>query len=137
MTDTALPPVVDAGTVEVRGFRDKNRKADGRRLTKDYLRYLAHHPDTAHRIAERLATKFVHDDPPASLVRRLAKVYLKNDTAIDVWFNIGGTAVAQAGGGNLRLPANGGYFESGSTTPAEAVSIIAASGTPAITAREF
>ena len=70
------------GTVQVRGFRDKNRKADGRRLTRDYLRYLAHHPDTAHRIAERLATKFVRDDPPASLVRRLAKVYLKNDTAI-------------------------------------------------------
>ena len=70
------------GTVQVRGFRDRNRRADGRRLTKDYLRYLAHRPDTAHRIAERLATKFVRDDPPASLVRRLAKVYLKNDTAI-------------------------------------------------------
>lgn len=63
--------------------------------------------------------------------------FLKNDTATDVWFNIGGTAVAQAGGGNLRLPANGGYFESGSTTPAEAISIIAASGTAAITSREF
>ena len=32
--------------------------------------------------AERLATKFVRDDPPRSLVKRLAKVYLKNDTAI-------------------------------------------------------
>lgn len=63
--------------------------------------------------------------------------YLKNDTTIDVWFNIGGTAAATAGAGNMRLPANGGYFESGMVTPADAISIIAASGTPAITAREF
>lgn len=70
------------GPVEVRGFRHANKKADGREVTKEYLRYLAHHPDTAHRIAERLATKFVRDDPPQSLVKRLAKVYLTNDTAI-------------------------------------------------------
>ncbi len=70
------------GRVEVRGFSDKNRSADGRATTKDYLRYLAHHPDTAHHIAERLATKFVRDDPPPSLVKHLAKVYLKNDTEI-------------------------------------------------------
>lgn len=63
--------------------------------------------------------------------------YLKNDTAIDVWFNIGAAAQAQAGGGNIKLPANGGYFESGTFTPGEAISIIAASGTPAITAREY
>lgn len=63
--------------------------------------------------------------------------YLKNDTAIDVWFNIGGTATIVPGAGNLRLPGNGGYFESGMVTPSEAISIIAASGTPAITAREF
>jgi hypothetical protein len=70
------------GRVKVRGFTDKNAKGDGRAVTKAYLRYLAHHPDTAHKIAERLATKFVRDDPPQSLVKRLAKVYLKNDTAI-------------------------------------------------------
>lgn len=63
--------------------------------------------------------------------------YLKNDTTIDVWFNIGGTAVATAGGGNMRLPANGGYYETGAFAPTEAVSIIAVSGAPAITAREF
>ena len=70
------------GTVQVKSFKDKNRKADGRQVTEDYLRYLAHHPLTAHHVAERLATKFVRDDPPASLVDRLAKVYLKNDTEI-------------------------------------------------------
>lgn len=70
------------GKVKVRGFKHANTKADGRAVVKEYLTYLAHHPDTAHRICERLATKFVHQDPPSSLVRRLAKVYLANDTAI-------------------------------------------------------
>ena len=32
------------GPVEVRGFNHKNRKGDGREVTRDYLRYLAHHP---------------------------------------------------------------------------------------------
>lgn len=63
--------------------------------------------------------------------------YLKNDTTIDVWFNIGGTAAATAGSGNMRLPANGGYYETGAFAPTEAISIIAVSGTAAITAREF
>ena len=70
------------GKVRVRGFAHANRKGDGRELTKEYLRYLAHHPSTAEHIAERLATKFVRDDPPRALVRRLAKVYLENDTEI-------------------------------------------------------
>lgn len=64
--------------------------------------------------------------------------YIKNDTTIDVWFNIGATAVATAGGGNMKVAANGGYYESapGFVTTA-AINIIAASGAPAITAREF
>ena len=70
------------GTVEVKGFKDRNRAADGRGVTRDYLRHLAHHPDTARHLATKLATKFVSDDPPASLVRQLARVYLANDTAI-------------------------------------------------------
>ncbi|NYE37873.1 uncharacterized protein (DUF1800 family) [Nocardioides cavernae] len=70
------------GTVKVRGFTHNNRKADGREVTREYLRYLAHHPDTARHVCERLATKFVRDDPPRGLVERLAKVYLRNDTEI-------------------------------------------------------
>jgi hypothetical protein len=70
------------GTVTVMGFRDKNRKKDGRALTRRYLDYLAHHPDTARRIAWKLAVKFVRDDPSAALVNHLAKVYRKNDTEI-------------------------------------------------------
>lgn len=70
------------GRVRVMGFKDANRDADGRKLTRRYTDYLARHPETAQRIAHRLAVKFVRDDPPQSLVTKLAKVYLKHDTAI-------------------------------------------------------
>ena len=70
------------GPVKVMGFADPNVGSDGRDLTRRYLDYLAHHPATAQRIARRLATKFVRDDPPQALVDRLAKVYLASDTAI-------------------------------------------------------
>ncbi|MBF4767215.1 DUF1800 domain-containing protein [Nocardioides agariphilus] len=70
------------GTVKVMGFRDANTSKDGRDLTRRYLRYLAKHPATARRIAWKLAVKFVKDKPSSTLVGHLAKVYLKNDTAI-------------------------------------------------------
>ena len=70
------------GPVQVMGFRDANASRDGRELTRRYLDYLAHHPATARRIAHRLATKFVRDDPPQALVEMLAKTYLQHDTAI-------------------------------------------------------
>ena len=49
------------GTVKVKGFKDKNRKANGKALTADYLRYLAHHPDTAEHLAAKLCEKFIGD----------------------------------------------------------------------------
>lgn len=64
-------------------------------------------------------------------------LFIVNDTAIDVWINFGATAVAAAGAGNIKIGANGGRYESGAFTPSTAINIIAASGTPAITAREF
>jgi hypothetical protein len=70
------------GAVRVLGFTDPNRKSDGRELTRRYTDYLATHPQTAQRIARRLAVKFVRDDPPQSLVDALARTYLKHDTAI-------------------------------------------------------
>ncbi|MDF1602552.1 DUF1800 domain-containing protein [Nocardioides sp. YIM 152315] len=70
------------GRVKVMGFRHRNKKADGREVTREYLHYLAHHPATARTVARRLATKFVRDDPPAALVAELARVYLRHDTAI-------------------------------------------------------
>jgi len=70
------------GRVKVMGFNHPNAHPDGRQVTRDYLTYLARHPATAQRIARRLATKFVRDQPPRALVDRLARVYLDNDTQI-------------------------------------------------------
>jgi len=70
------------GAVNVLGFSDPNTSSDGRAVTKAYLDYLAHHPSTANRIARKLATRFVSDNPSESLVAHLATVYLANDTAI-------------------------------------------------------
>jgi hypothetical protein len=70
------------GRVKVGSFSDANSSADGRPVTQRYLHYLAHHPDTAHRIATKLATVFVRDDPPAPLVNHLAQVYLAHGTKV-------------------------------------------------------
>ena len=70
------------GKVRVLGFSDANKRRDGRRVTRKFLRYLARHPKTARRIAHRLALTFVNDNPPASLIDHLAKVYRSNGTAI-------------------------------------------------------
>ena len=70
------------GRVKVGSFTAHNASSDGRKVTRDYLHYLAHHPDTAHRIATKLATGFVRDDPPHALVDHLAKVYRSHGTRI-------------------------------------------------------
>ncbi|MCZ7629331.1 MAG: DUF1800 domain-containing protein [Microthrixaceae bacterium] len=46
------------------------------------IRFLAHHKSTARYLATKLVRRFVSDTPPASLVQRLASIYLANDTAI-------------------------------------------------------
>lgn len=43
------------------------------------LDILAHHPATAHFISLKLAQRFVADDPPPSLVNRMAATFLKSD----------------------------------------------------------
>ena len=43
------------------------------------LGMLAEHPSTAKHISQKLATYFVSEDPPATLVDRLAKVFLQKD----------------------------------------------------------
>jgi uncharacterized protein (DUF1800 family) len=70
------------GPVTVLGWSHDNASSDGREATYSLLRYLAHHPLTAARIARKLAVKFVSDDPPQALVDRLARAYLEHDTAI-------------------------------------------------------
>jgi uncharacterized protein (DUF1800 family) len=71
------------GHVKVMGFSAPNHSAArGEAVAMDYLRYLAHHPATAHHLATKLAVRFVSDHPPKSLVDRLAATYRKNNTQI-------------------------------------------------------
>ena len=49
--------------------------ADGEKV----LDLLARHPSTAHFLSRKLAMRFVADDPPASLVDRMAQTFLKTD----------------------------------------------------------
>ena len=70
------------GKVRVLGFHSKNHSQDGKKVTRDYLHYLAHHPATAQHIAGKLALAFVSDSPSRALVNRLARVYLQHGTQI-------------------------------------------------------
>ncbi|AGZ45903.1 DUF1800 domain-containing protein [Actinoplanes friuliensis] len=71
------------GAVKVLGFRHTNATATGgERAALVLLDHLALHPATARRIATKLCVRFVADEPPASLVTRLTKVYLDNRSAI-------------------------------------------------------
>jgi uncharacterized protein (DUF1800 family) len=71
------------GPVQVMGFAHPNTSTDGRPVAEAYLTYLAHHPQTAARIARKLAVRFVSDRPSDQLVAHLAEVYLASGTAID------------------------------------------------------
>lgn len=71
------------GHVKVLGFSSANASMyTGEKVGEAYLTYLAHHPATARTIARKLATRFVSDTPSASLVDRLAHVYLSHGTSI-------------------------------------------------------
>lgn len=80
-------PVYDAGkhttgAVSVLGFRHANAAEDGRQVTVDYLRHLAHHPATAANLARKLARALCKDEPSDALVAALAGAYLAADTSI-------------------------------------------------------
>lgn len=71
------------GPVTILGFTHANATAaGGEAAALAFLDYLARHPATAQRIATKLCVRFVADDPPATLVTRLAQVYRDNDTAV-------------------------------------------------------
>lgn len=70
------------GRVRLLGFTHKNSKPDGRKVTRQFLRHLARHEQTSLTIARKLAVRFVSDDPSPKLVKRLAAVYRRHDTAI-------------------------------------------------------
>lgn len=71
------------GRVRVFGKTYRNASAAGGVATvKTLVRDLTRHPATARYLALELARRFVSDQPSQRLVRQLAAVYLKNDTAI-------------------------------------------------------
>ncbi|MGK5519407.1 DUF1800 domain-containing protein [Micromonospora sp. URMC 107] len=69
------------GKVKVLGFTHANNSKDPKKAEAAidaYLTYIALHPSTAKYVAQSLATRFVSDTPPKSLVERLAKTYSTN-----------------------------------------------------------
>ncbi|MEU4378273.1 DUF1800 domain-containing protein [Micromonospora echinofusca] len=69
------------GKVKVLGFTHANNSKDPKKAEAAidaYLTYIALHPSTAKYVAQSLATRFVSDTPPKSLVERLAKSYSIN-----------------------------------------------------------
>ena len=54
-------------------------KENGENEGLEVLHLLAHNPHTAHFISQKLAMRFVSDNPPPALVDRMAKTFLKKD----------------------------------------------------------
>jgi uncharacterized protein (DUF1800 family) len=54
-------------------------KPKGEKEGMEVLRTLARHPSTAKFVSTKLAMRFVSDDPPQSLVDRMAQTFLKKD----------------------------------------------------------
>ncbi len=57
-------------------------KQHGEKEGMEVLRMLARHPSTAHFICGKLAMRFVSDDPPATLVDRMAETFRKKNGEI-------------------------------------------------------
>ncbi len=71
------------GPVQVMGWSHANGDAtQGQAVAESMVRFLARRPETAQRIAAKLAVRFVSDTPPQALVDRLAQVYLAGGTAV-------------------------------------------------------
>ncbi|MGW3787766.1 DUF1800 domain-containing protein [Micromonospora chokoriensis] len=73
------------GKVKILGFSHPNNSSDPKKADAAidaYITYIALHPSTAKYVAQSLATRFVSDTPPKSLVDRLAKIYTTNNGLI-------------------------------------------------------
>jgi uncharacterized protein (DUF1800 family) len=71
------------GAVKVLDFQHPNgSEAEGFDVGEAYISYLATHPATARTIARKLVVRFVADDPPDSLVERLATTFTDEGTRI-------------------------------------------------------
>jgi uncharacterized protein (DUF1800 family) len=70
------PRMHEPGDKIVLGHRIKE---NGEKEGLEVLRMLARNPKTAHFISEKLAMRFVSDDPQATLVERMTQTFLKKD----------------------------------------------------------
>jgi len=71
------------GQVTIMQFVHPNETPEGgRAAVRLLLTYLARHPATATTLARKLAVRFVADDPPPELVRRLALIHTRQRTGI-------------------------------------------------------
>jgi uncharacterized protein (DUF1800 family) len=70
------PRMHEPGDKIVLGHRIKEH---GEKEGLEVLHFLAHNPNTAHFISQKLAMRFVSDDPPPALVDRMTKTYLKKN----------------------------------------------------------
>ena len=70
------PRMHEPGDKIVLGHRIKQ---NGEKEGLQVLHLLAHNPKTAHFISQKLAMRFVSDDPPATLVDRMTQTFLKKD----------------------------------------------------------
>ncbi len=70
------PRLHDNGVKYVLGHKISGH---GERDGEAVIDILVHHPSTAHFIAKKLVTRFVSDNPPESLVERVAQTYLRTD----------------------------------------------------------
>ncbi|MGD0414126.1 MAG: DUF1800 domain-containing protein [Terriglobales bacterium] len=70
------PRMHEPGDKIVLGHRVKE---NGEKEGLEVLHLLAHNPKTAHFISQKLAMRFVSDDPPPALVDRMARTFLKKD----------------------------------------------------------
>ncbi len=94
------------GRVQVLGFTHPNAEHDGRKVTEQYLRYLAHHPATARTVATKLALRFVSDAPSPQLINHLAKRFRASGTDIAVTLRalVSHPEFAAARGAKVRNP---------------------------------
>ncbi len=94
------------GAVQVMGFTDPNTAADGSEMTRRYLSYLANHPATARKFAQRLAIRFVSDTPSDDLVNHLASVFTDSGTDISATLRalVAHPEFADSAGKKVRTP---------------------------------
>ena len=70
------PRMHEPGDKLVLGHRIKE---NGEKEGREVLHLLARNPKTAHFISQKMAMRFVSDDPPAALVDRMTQTFLKKD----------------------------------------------------------